>query len=191
MTARLKLDTVPQAYQAMRGLQAFVDDSGLDHRLLELVKIRASQINGCAFCIAMHVTDARKLGEADLRLHLVRVWREAPIFTERERAALALTEAVTELRDGDVPDSVYAAARAQFSDAELIALVYGIVAINSWNRLCITFRIPPTLPRELMADSPVPAGPSGTGDRPFPPDPSGIGDRPFPPDPSGIQHEHT
>ena len=93
--------------------------AGLDHRLLELVKLRASQINGCAFCIAMHVTDAHKLGEHDLRLHLVRVWREAPILTARERAALALTEAVTELREGEVPDSVYDAARAQFSDAEL------------------------------------------------------------------------
>jgi len=150
MKTRLKLDTVPEAYSAMRGLQSFVNDSGLYHRLLELVKLRASQINGCAFCIAMHVTDAHKLGEHDLRLHLVRVWREAPVFTARERAALALTEAVTELRDGEVPDSVYDAARAQFTDAELSALVYGIVAINSWNRLCITFRVSPTLPRELI-----------------------------------------
>ena len=150
MGTRLKLDTVPGAYQAMRGLQSFVDDSGLDHRLLELVKLRASQINGCAFCIAMHVTEAHRLGEHELRLHLVRVWREAAIFSARERAALALTEAVTELRDGDVPDSVYDAARAQFSDAELSALVYGIVAINSWNRLCITFRAPPVVPRELI-----------------------------------------
>jgi AhpD family alkylhydroperoxidase len=149
MQTRLKLDTVPEAYSAMRGLQSFVNNSGLDHRLLELVKLRASQINGCAFCIAMHVTDAQKLGEHDLRLHLVRVWREAPIFTARERAALALTEAVTELNGGEVPDSVYDAARAQFTDAELSSLVYGIVAINSWNRLCITFRAPPNLPREL------------------------------------------
>lgn len=150
MTTRLKLDAVPQAYQAMRGLQSFVNDSGLDPRLLHLIDVRASQINGCAYCIAMHVTDARKLGEHDLRLHLVRVWREAPVFTARERAALALTEAITELRDGDVPDSVYDAARAQFPDSELAALVYGIVAINSWNRLCITFRAPPTVPRELV-----------------------------------------
>jgi AhpD family alkylhydroperoxidase len=150
MKTRLNLNAVPTAYQAMRGLQAVINDSGLDHRLLELVKLRASQVNGCAYCIAMHVTDAHKLGEQDLRLHLVRVWREAPIFTPRERAALALTEAVTELREGDVPDSVYDAARAQFSDSELAMLVYGIIAINSWNRLCITFRVPPTLPRELI-----------------------------------------
>src|SRR5690349_20489035 len=101
MKARLKLDTVPEAYGALRGLQSFVNSSGLDHRLLELVKLRASQINGCAICIAMHVTDAHKLGEHDLRLHLVRVWREAPIFTARERAALASTESLTELRDGE------------------------------------------------------------------------------------------
>jgi AhpD family alkylhydroperoxidase len=156
MSARLKLDFVPQAYQAMRGLQSFVNDSGLDQRLLQLIEVRASQINGCAFCIAMHVGDARKLGEHDLRLHLVRAWREAPIFTARERAALALTEAVTRITDSDVPDSVYDAARAQFSEAEVAALVYGIVTINSWNRLCITFRVPPNVPPELVATVPFP-----------------------------------
>ena len=161
MSARLKLDFLPPAYQAMRGLQSFVNESGLDHRLLQLIEVRASQINGCAFCIAMHVTDARRLGEHDLRLHLVRAWREAPIFTARERAALALTEAVTRITDGEVPDSVYDAARAQFSEAEMAALVYGIVAINSWNRLCITFRVPPNVPPELVGDRAVPADPSG------------------------------
>jgi len=107
MSSRLKLDTVPEAYAAMRGLQKYVNESGLDHRLLELVKLRASQINGCAFCIAMHVADARKLGEHDDRIHLLSVWREAPIFAARERAALAWTEALTKLTDRDVPDEVY------------------------------------------------------------------------------------
>jgi len=150
MNSRLKLDTVPEAYAAMRGLQKYVNESGLDHRLLELVKLRASQINGCAFCIAMHVADARKLGEHDDRIHLLSVWREAPIFTARERAALAWTEAVTKLTDGDVPEEVYEFTKAQFPPAELSALTYAIVAINGWNRLCISFRVPPNVPRELI-----------------------------------------
>lgn len=150
MKARVKLDTVPEAMVAMRGLQEYVNNSGLDHRLLELVKLRASQINGCAFCMAMHAADARKLGEHEMRLHLLSAWREAQIYTARERAALAWTEAVTELRDGDVPDAVYETARAQFPEAELVALTYAIVAINGWNRLCISFRVPPTVPRELV-----------------------------------------
>jgi len=139
----------PDAYRHFLQLEGLIGHH-VERKLLHLLKLRASQINGCAFCIAMHVTDARKLGEHDLRLHLVRAWREAPIFTARERAALALTEAVTRIPNGEVPDSVYDAARAQFSEAEMAALVYGIVTINSWNRLCITFRVPPNVPRELV-----------------------------------------
>jgi AhpD family alkylhydroperoxidase len=150
MNRRLKLDVVPEAYAAMRGLQKYVNESGLDHRLLELVELRASQINGCAFCIAMHVANARKLGEHDDRIHLLGVWREAPIFTARERAALAWTEAVTRLTDGDVPDEVYEFTKAQFPPTELVSLTYAIVAINGWNRLCMSFRVPPNVARELV-----------------------------------------
>ncbi len=140
----------PAAITAMYGVQRYVDHSGLEKTLLALVELRASQINGCAFCMAMHAADARKLGEHEMRLHLLSAWREAQIYTARERAALAWTEAVTELRDGDVPDAVYETARAQFPEAELVALTYAIVAINGWNRLCISFRVPPTVPRELV-----------------------------------------
>ena len=150
MNSRLKLDAVPEAYAAMRGLQKYVNGSGLDHRLLELVELRASQINGCAFCIAMHVAKARELGEHDDRIHLLSVWRESPIFTARERAALAWTEAVTKLTGGDVPDEVYELTKAQFAPTELTALTYAIVVINGWNRLCMSFRVPPNVPRELI-----------------------------------------
>jgi AhpD family alkylhydroperoxidase len=150
MNRRLKLDVVPEAYAAMRGLQKYVNESGLDHRLIELVEVRASQINGCAFCIAMHVAKARELGEHEERLHLLSVWRESPIFTARERAALAWTEAVTKLTGGDVPDEVYEFTKAQFAPAELAALTYAIVVINGWNRLCMSFRAPPNVPRDLI-----------------------------------------
>ena len=105
----------PAAYKAMAGLQAYVDQSGLERSLLELVKIRASQINGCAFCLVMHTNEARKLGETDDRMHLLNAWREAPVFSERERAALAWVEAVTLVADGHVPDDVYDAGRASNS----------------------------------------------------------------------------
>jgi len=153
MKQRMRLDAAPQALAAMRGLQNYVNECGLDHRLLELVKLRASQINGCAFCVSMHTADALKLGEAHERLHLLTVWREAPIYTARERAALAWTEAVTELRDGDVPDAVFETVRAQFSESELASLTMAIVAINGWNRLCISFRVTPSVPRELLQEA--------------------------------------
>src|SRR5471032_253969 len=105
----------PAAFKAMAGLQAYVDQSGLERSLLELVKIRASQINGCAFCLVMHTTEARKFGENDERMHLLNAWREAPVFTERERAALAWVEALTLITEGHVPDDVYEQARKQFS----------------------------------------------------------------------------
>ena len=104
----------PAAYKAMAGLQAYVDQSGLERSLLELVKIRASQINGCAFCLVMHTNEARKLGETDERMHLLNAWREAPVFSERERAALAWVEAVTLVADGHVPDDVYRAGPQAF-----------------------------------------------------------------------------
>jgi AhpD family alkylhydroperoxidase len=117
-----------------------VDESGLDHRLLELVKMRASQINGCAFCLDMHSKDARAAGETEQRLYLLDAWREVDLYSERERAALAWTEAVTLVSEGHVPDEVFAQARAHFSEEELVSLTMAIVAINGWNRLAIAFR---------------------------------------------------
>jgi len=135
----------PAAFKAMSGLQAYVDQSGIDHALLELIKIRASQINGCAFCLTMHTNDARKAGESDERMHLLNAWHEAPVFTARERAALAWTEAVTRVAESHVPDEVYQQARKHFSEKELVDLTAAVVTINSWNRLCVAFRIQPQL----------------------------------------------
>jgi len=133
----------PEGYRAMAALQAYVDKSGLEPPLIELVKIRASQINGCAFCIAMHVRDAKKQGESDERMHLLAAWREAPVYSERERAALAWTEAVTLVADEHVPDAVYREVRRHFSEKELVDLTYAVVVINGWNRLAIAFRKTP------------------------------------------------
>ena len=144
MTARVDANRLaPEGRQAMAALQTYVNRSGLESALLELVKIRASQINGCAFCLAMHVRDARAQGEREERLHLLPAWREAPLYTAREQAALAWTEAVTLVTDGHVPDAVYEAARQEFGEKELVDLTYAVVAINGWNRLAIAFRKPP------------------------------------------------
>jgi len=130
----------PRALQAMSGLQNYVNASGLEHNLLELVKMRASQINGCAYCLDMHSKDARAAGETEQRLYMLDAWREAPIYSERERAALEWTEAMTLLHPEHVPDHAFACARAQFSEEELVNLSLAIVAINGWNRLMIGFR---------------------------------------------------
>lgn len=137
--------TAPGALKALRGVQEYVNASGLEGPLMELVKIRASQINGCAFCLDMHFTDARAAGESQTRLDLVGVWREAEsLFTPRERAALAWTEAVTLIaRDQGVPDAVYNEVRKHFSDKELVDLNVAVIAINSWNRMAITFQSEP------------------------------------------------
>jgi AhpD family alkylhydroperoxidase len=135
----------PAAYRAIAGLQGYVDQSGLERSLIELVKIRTSQINGCAYCLVMHTDDARKYGENDERMHLLNAWREAPVFSERERAALAWTEALTLVADGHVPDAVYDQARKQFSEKELVDLTVAAVAINAWNRVAIAFRATPQL----------------------------------------------
>jgi AhpD family alkylhydroperoxidase len=134
---------VPEAYRAMAGLQGYVDNSGLEPALLELVKMRASQINGCAYCIDMHSKDARANGESEQRLYALNAWRETPFFTDRERAALAWTEALTLIHEGHAPEYVYEEARRHFSENELVALTMAIVAINSWNRLAIGFRAVP------------------------------------------------
>ena len=139
--ARLDVSRVsPKAMQAMGGLESYVSSTGLEHPLLELVKMRASQINGCAFCLDMHSKDARAAGETEQRLYLLNAWREAPLYSDRERAALAWTEAVTLIGEGHVPGDVYAATREHFHEDELVSLTMAIVAINGWNRLCIAFR---------------------------------------------------
>jgi AhpD family alkylhydroperoxidase len=133
----------PKAYQAMAALESFVVSCGLERPLLELVKMRASQINGCAYCLDMHSKDARALGETEQRLYLLNAWREAPFYTGRERAALEWTEAVTLVAEDHVPDEVYERVAKQFSEEELANLTLAIATINSWNRLSISFRIEP------------------------------------------------
>ncbi len=133
----------PGGYRAMSAMEEYVRSSGLEPLLLELVRLRASQINGCAYCIDMHTKDARAAGESEQRLYALSAWRETPFYTERERAALAWTEAVTCVGDGHVPDEVYETARARFDEKELVDLTFAVVAINSWNRLAISFRTVP------------------------------------------------
>ena len=133
---------LPAAGRAMTQLERVIDASGLEPKLRELVKLRASQINGCAYCVDMHTKDARAIGEDEQRLHLVAVWREAPVFTTRERAALAWTEALTLLSETGAPDDVYDAMTNEFDPAEQVALTLAIVAINGWNRLAVGFRQP-------------------------------------------------
>ncbi len=130
----------PAAFRAMLGLERYVRGCGLEASLLELVKMRASQINGCAFCLDMHSKDARAAGETEQRLYLLDAWRESPLYTDRERAALAWTEALTLVAADQVPDEVYARAREHFGEKELVDLSLAVVAINGWNRLAIGFR---------------------------------------------------
>ena len=133
---------VPGVLDALLHISEYVHKSGLEESLLGLVFLRASQINGCAFCIDMHWKDLRALGQSEETLYMLDAWRESPGYTERERAALAWTEAVTLVTAGHVPDDVYAAARRQFSEAELVNLTLAVTVINSWNRMNIAFRTP-------------------------------------------------
>lgn len=133
----------PGVRRAMVGLETYVNDCGLEHTLLDLVRLRASQINGCAFCIDMHAKDLRAAGESEQRVYMLDAWRESPFYSDRERAALAWTEAVTLVTSGHVPDEVYEQARQQFSEQELVNLTLAIVAINGWNRLNVSFRTVP------------------------------------------------
>ncbi|HEX8771957.1 MAG TPA: carboxymuconolactone decarboxylase family protein [Pyrinomonadaceae bacterium] len=130
----------PGSVQAMYKLQKYVDGSGLEHPLLELIKTRVSQINGCAYCIDMHTKDARAAGETEQRLYGLSAWREAPYYTERERAALAWAEVITLISETHASDEEYEAARAEFSEEELVKLTMAIIAINGWNRISIAFR---------------------------------------------------
>lgn len=139
-------EAFPEGRKAMYEFAKTVHQSGLEHPLIQLVLTRASQINGCAWCLNMHTRDAVKAGEQPVRLHLLHAWRETPLYNERERAALALTESMTLIaKERRVPDDVYDAAAAQFSERELAALMLTIVEINTWNRLAITAENSPVL----------------------------------------------
>jgi AhpD family alkylhydroperoxidase len=141
MKARLApYKIAPELMKAMSALEAAVAGSGLEKSLIELVKTRASQINGCAFCIHMHTKDARALGETEERLYLLSAWRESPLYTDRERAALGWTESVTLVSQTGVPDDVYEQVRGSFSDEEIVKLTMLVATINAWNRIAISFR---------------------------------------------------
>jgi len=133
---------MPAAIEAMVGLQAAADHGGLEPKLVELVKVRASQLNGCAHCLDMHTKDARSIGEDEQRLQVLAAWREAPFYNQRERAALAWCESLTMLSETGAPDNVYTELTAHFSPEEIVALTLQVVAINSWNRLAVGFRTP-------------------------------------------------
>jgi len=135
----------PETIKALTALETLLQDSGLEQSLIELVKTRASQINGCAFCINMHTQDARKHGETEQRVYLLNAWREAPVYTDRERAALAWTEALTLISETHAPDDIYNEVRTHFSETETVSLTMLIGTINAWNRLAIAFRAVPPL----------------------------------------------
>jgi len=140
MKPRLNAQTAaPDAVNAVLGMERYVRGCDLEHALIELVKIRISQINGCAYCLDMHVREARASGESDQRLAVLAAWRESPAFTERERAALAWAETLTRIADRGAPDSVYQPLAALFSEAEIVDLTVAIATINTWNRMAIGF----------------------------------------------------
>lgn len=143
MQARLELNANPAAYRAMLQLEHYVRGSGLNPTLLELIKIRASQINGCAFCIDMHTKDARLHGETEQRIYALNSWRETPFFTPEERAALAFTEAVTLIATDHVSDALYQEVSQHFSAEQIANLLMAIVTINAWNRIAISTRTVP------------------------------------------------
>jgi AhpD family alkylhydroperoxidase len=132
----------PEPIQAMRALEKYIAGCGLDHRFVHLLKLRASQINGCAFCIDMHSIDARAAGETEQRLYALNAWRETPFFSDRERAALAWIEAITVVSHGHVPDDVYEEVRAHFTEKEIFDLTFVASTINAWNRIAVASRTP-------------------------------------------------
>ncbi len=143
MEARFNYGAVePDSVQVMLKLEGYVRNSGLDSKLLELIKIRASQINGCAFCLDMHTKDARANGESEERIYTLNAWRESPFYTEAERVALELTEAVTLIATGSVSDDLYARVREYFSEQQYVRLIMAINVINNWNRLSIATKTP-------------------------------------------------
>lgn len=142
MEQRLDYRTAsPEAFKAMLQLEQAIHKAGLEASLLELVKTRASQLNGCAWCLDMHTKDARALGETEQRIYMLPAWHEAPCYTPRERAALAWTEALTQMSNTrEVSDQIYEQAKSQFSEKELVDLTMAVIAINGWNRLNVAFR---------------------------------------------------
>ncbi len=132
----------PEGIEILHKLESYLKKANLEPDLVELVKLRASQINGCAYCIDMHTKDARSRGESEQRLYGVSAWREAPFYSERERAALAWAESVTKISKDQVPDEIYNLVKGQFTERELVDLTLGVIAINAWNRLAISFRTP-------------------------------------------------
>jgi AhpD family alkylhydroperoxidase len=133
----------PEGVHAVLNLEKIIRSSGLEPSLLELVKVRASQMNGCAYCIDMHTKDARAAGETEQRLYALSAWCETPFFTARERAALAWTEAITNIQQGHASDEIYQQTRKQFDEPELMKLTLAITQINTWNRIAIAFRVEP------------------------------------------------
>jgi AhpD family alkylhydroperoxidase len=132
--------TAPATYKAMAGVEQTIREGGLDPKLLHMVKLRASQVNGCAYCIDMHWKDARAAGETEQRLYGLDAWRESPYYTDRERAALEWAEALTLIADTHAPDDAFERAKSQFSERELVDLTWAVAAINAWNRVAIAFR---------------------------------------------------
>lgn len=160
MDSRLNYSKVaPEGIRALGGLEEYLRKSGLEPDLLNLIKARASQLNGCAYCLDMHTKDARAAGETEQRLYALSVWRGTPFYTDRERAALGWTDAVTLVSQGPIPDALYQEARRHFSEKELVDLTLGVVAVNGWNRLSIAFR---TVPGTY---SPKARAPGGAGPR--------------------------
>jgi AhpD family alkylhydroperoxidase len=144
MTQRLNYaKQSPELIKKLSDLAAAIRNGAIETTILSLVEIRASQLNGCAFCLDMHVKQAKIHGERELRLHHIAIWRESPLFSPRERAALAWTEALTKLSEGGVPDEVYETARSQFSEKELTDLTFAVMTINAWNRAGVAFRTEP------------------------------------------------
>ncbi len=142
MKARLDIGgAAPGVYEAMDALDRYIQDCGLEESLLHIVRLRASQINGCAYCLDMHWKDLRALGESEQRLYSLDAWRESPYYTERERAALAWTEVVTMITDGHVPDTIHAEVKTAFTEKELSDLTLVVAAINAWNRISISARL--------------------------------------------------
>jgi AhpD family alkylhydroperoxidase len=143
METRWNIQTAaPNGIKAMLGLEKYLSACSIDKKLLHMIKLRASQLNGCAYCIDMHWKDARAGGETEQRLYGLDAWREAPYYTQRERAAFEWTEALTQITQGHVPDSVYESVRTQLSETELSDLTLAVVTINAWNRIAISARSP-------------------------------------------------
>jgi AhpD family alkylhydroperoxidase len=156
MHARLNMYASPDTIKPLAALHTSVDKGGLEQSLIDLVRVRASQINGCAFCIYSHTAEAREHGEIEQRLYMLDSWQESPLYSDRERAALAWTEAVTLISQTHAPDEVFATVRAQFTDDEIVKLTMAIADINAWNRFGIAFRMVHPMPRDYVSAKSAP-----------------------------------